>query len=183
MMKRPSEMRELTEDELAHIADRATCPYCQGTLLKGPRAGACENLLCVDLGCHARFNLCSAFDHPVAGQYIGQDFAAVPIYLGDDERASAVLLLPGIIRGLYKWTVIHSAVAAIALLILLGTWYTPIVTGLLAGAFLSNVFFAVRTYQRHRRAVQVYCAVTLAHQHSPVAVFSRLLPLRENHHH
>lgn len=70
-MEQPSEMRALTTQELEHIATTMTCPFCDGPLHVGPKAGSCFNLFC--LVCYARLNYCTAFGCPLCGQYIGQD--------------------------------------------------------------------------------------------------------------
>jgi hypothetical protein len=65
---RPDHVRELTHDELDHIAMKGDCPYCRGDLYMGPEGGMCVNLLCKTEGCWSRFNYCRLF-----GQYMGQD--------------------------------------------------------------------------------------------------------------
>lgn len=67
-MVRPDHVRELTHDELDHIARKSDCPYCRGDLYAGPEGGMCVNLLCKTEGCWSRFNYCGLF-----GQYMGQD--------------------------------------------------------------------------------------------------------------
>lgn len=72
-MERPNAPRDLTQEELAHIAEWATCPYCDQPLYVGPRGGLSVNLRCNTKHCHARFNYSAEGDHPFAGEYIGVD--------------------------------------------------------------------------------------------------------------
>lgn len=49
---------DMTEPQLRHIYQNATCPYCNGDLYDGPSGGMMRNMFCENVDtCDSRFNV------------------------------------------------------------------------------------------------------------------------------
>lgn len=80
-MVKPTSYRDLTERELKHISEHATCPYCGSDLYDGPEGGLSINVLCSNKDCRARFNVARGGpDGLFAGQFTMTESADLEIY-------------------------------------------------------------------------------------------------------